>query len=112
MITYTVKSGDSLSVIARDVLGDVNLWPVIASANGIGPPYLIQPGQILLLPGSGRAPLPDPTVIDITGGQFPSAGNVDLLPLLIVLGIGSILALVTSTGRPPKPKKLSGPGYG
>ncbi|AOJ64589.1 hypothetical protein WJ32_18595 (plasmid) [Burkholderia ubonensis] len=34
-ITYTVRTGDTLRSIASDVLGDANLWYVIADANGI-----------------------------------------------------------------------------
>lgn len=48
--TYTVQEGDSLSKIARDVMGDMNRWPEIADANGISDPYVIYPGQVLTLP--------------------------------------------------------------
>lgn len=51
MATYTVKSGDSLSRIALNVLGDMSLWPRIAQANGLAAPYTIYPGQVLQLPG-------------------------------------------------------------
>jgi len=47
---YRVQSGQSLSVIARDVLGDVNRWPELAFLNGLSHPYFIYPGQILELP--------------------------------------------------------------
>ena len=47
---YIVKSGDSLSKIARDVLGNISLWPVIAKLNNIQNPDLIFPGDILQLP--------------------------------------------------------------
>jgi len=52
---YTVKKGDSLSTIARDILGDVNLWPSIASLNKISEPYVIQVGQVLNLPDTAIA---------------------------------------------------------
>lgn len=58
MATYTVKSGDSLSKIARDVLGDLNRWPEIAAANGIRAPYVIRVGQALRLPSDGQALVP------------------------------------------------------
>ncbi|MBN1179698.1 MAG: LysM peptidoglycan-binding domain-containing protein [Anaerolineae bacterium] len=50
--TYVVKSGDSLSKIARDVLGNANRWPEIFEANKdkIKDPNLIYPGQELTLP--------------------------------------------------------------
>lgn len=45
--TYTVVSGDTLSGIG----GKVGVsWPAIASANGIGAPYTIYPGQVLVIP--------------------------------------------------------------
>lgn len=46
---YTVKAGDTLSKIARDRLGDVQLWQEIALRNGIRSPYTIVPGQVLRL---------------------------------------------------------------
>lgn len=49
---YTVKSGDSLSKIARDVLGNMSVWPEIARLNNISSPYIITPGQQLTLPGA------------------------------------------------------------
>ncbi len=52
MATYTVKAGDSLSMIAEHVLGHTSLWPEIAKLNHIGFPDRIYPGQILQLPGS------------------------------------------------------------
>jgi len=45
--TYTVASGDTLSGIGGKV--GVN-WPDIAAANGIGAPYTIYPGQVLVIP--------------------------------------------------------------
>ncbi len=47
--TYVVKSGDSLSKIAKEVLGDANRWPEIFEANKdqIKDPNLIRPGQEL-----------------------------------------------------------------
>lgn len=70
MANYTVKSGDSLSKIARDVLGNMSLWPDIAALNNIVKPYTIFPGQVLRLPGVGvlpgqpatrvRVPIPPP----------------------------------------------------
>ena len=50
--TYVVKSGDTLSSIAARVLGNVALWPTIASANNIRDPNNIQVGQVLIMPSS------------------------------------------------------------
>jgi nucleoid-associated protein YgaU len=54
--TYTVKSGDNLSKIAKKHLGDANRWQEIYQANKavIGDnPDLIKPGQQLRIPGGG-----------------------------------------------------------
>jgi len=51
--TYVVKSGDSLSKIAKELLGDAGRWPEIFEANKdqIKDPNLIHPGQELKIPG-------------------------------------------------------------
>lgn len=53
--TYTVVKGDSLSKIARRLLGDASLWPRIFEANKsiIKNPDLIHPGQVLTIPAAG-----------------------------------------------------------
>jgi nucleoid-associated protein YgaU len=50
--TYVVKSGDSLSKIAKELLGDAGRWPEIFEANKdkIKDPNLIYPGQELDIP--------------------------------------------------------------
>ncbi len=50
MTSYVVRSGDSLSRIARDVLGNMGRWPELARLNAIESPYTIYPGQVLELP--------------------------------------------------------------
>ena len=49
---YTVKSGDSLSKIAKQVYGDASAWHKIHQANldQIKDPNLIHPGQKFLIP--------------------------------------------------------------
>ncbi|MGH9754369.1 MAG: LysM peptidoglycan-binding domain-containing protein [Blastocatellia bacterium] len=49
-LTYTVKSGDTLSHIAKRFYGDANHYHQIASANGIANPDQIDVGQELKLP--------------------------------------------------------------
>lgn len=53
--TYTVVKGDSLSKIARRLLGDASLWPRIFEANKsiIKDPDMIHPGQVLTIPAAG-----------------------------------------------------------
>lgn len=50
--TYTVKSGDSLSKIAKHFYGDASKWKKIHAANSdkIPNPDLIHPGQQLTIP--------------------------------------------------------------
>lgn len=50
--TYVVKAGDSLSLIAQQVLGDANRWNEIWEANKetVSDPNVISPGQELRIP--------------------------------------------------------------
>jgi nucleoid-associated protein YgaU len=51
--TYTVKSGDTLSKIAKEHLGNANQYMQIFEANRdqLSDPDKIKPGQILKIPG-------------------------------------------------------------
>jgi nucleoid-associated protein YgaU len=50
--TYTVKAGDTLSKIAKQVLGDANAYMDIFNANRdqLTDPDKIKPGQVLTIP--------------------------------------------------------------
>jgi LysM repeat protein len=52
--TYTVKSGDTLSKIAREHLGDANAYMKIFEANKdqLNDPDKIKPGQVLKIPAA------------------------------------------------------------
>lgn len=52
--TYTVKSGDTLSAIAKTHLGDANAYMKIFEANRdqLSDPDKIKPGQVLKLPNA------------------------------------------------------------
>ena len=54
---YVVKAGDSLSMIAQEVLGDVNRWNEIWEANkaAVPDPNVISAGQELLIPVESTA---------------------------------------------------------
>jgi nucleoid-associated protein YgaU len=56
MKTYTVKSGDTLSKIAREYLGDANAYMEIFNANKdqLSDPDKIKPGQVLKIPETVR----------------------------------------------------------
>src|SRR5918993_63716 len=52
--TYTVKSGDTLSAIAKQHLGDANAYMKIFEANRdqLSDPDKIKPGQVLKIPNA------------------------------------------------------------
>ncbi len=58
--TYTVKPGDSLSLIAKNLWGDAMRWKEIFEANRdqINDPNLIRVGQVLKIPGVQPEPAP------------------------------------------------------
>ena len=53
--SHTVKSGEWLFSIARQY--GVSPY-TLAQVNGIGAPYTIHPGQVLMIPSGGTAPVP------------------------------------------------------
>ena len=55
--TYTVKEGDSLSLIAKEVYGDLSCWKEIYEANKdkISDPNLVQVGWELVIPDYGAS---------------------------------------------------------
>lgn len=54
--TYTVKSGDTLSKIAKELLGNANAYHEIFDANRdqLSDPDKIKPGQVLKIPAHAR----------------------------------------------------------
>ena len=84
--TYTVRSGDSLSSIAKAQLGDARRWDEIFELNRGkpqpgGPPIwradLIWPGDVLIMPGAGAPSQPGqpPTTADPAGQQGQQAST-------------------------------------
>lgn len=49
-ISYTIRSGDTLMLLAVEFLGDASLWPEIAAANPGMDPDNIYVGQEILIP--------------------------------------------------------------
>ncbi len=66
--SYTVKEGDYLKKIAKEVYGNASEWETIYNANKdiIKNPNLIYKGQVLTIPGEGEA------VITPTEGTVPT----------------------------------------
>ncbi len=98
MEIYQVKLGDSLTAIARTVLGDQSAWRKIAQLNNIPSPYIIRPGQQLVMPD---VTVPGPVVVR-AGGPEPRAGELgppapgfdlrDIAPTTwLYLGAGALL---------------------
>lgn len=73
MQTYTVKSGDTLSKIARDVLGDLDRWPAIAELNNLVEPFAIFPGAVLLLPETDAL---SPVIVTPKGRRYTPVVDV------------------------------------
>jgi len=90
-MTYVVKSGDSLSAIARDELGNIDLWQSIAKLNGINAPYVIQPGQILELPPP--APAQEKNLIAKANSDETNSWRSTEIVIVSLLGVG-ILAFI------------------
>ena len=77
---YIVEPGDSLSSIARDQLNDLSRWRELAYMNSIAAPYVIQPGQTIMLPGDELVTL---TVTKKAAFEFTPA-------VLAMLGIAAV----------------------
>ncbi len=53
--TYTVQPGDTLSLIARDIYGQIGLWQAICTFNNLSNCNVIEVGQVLRLPTREQA---------------------------------------------------------
>lgn len=71
---YTVESGDSISIIARDIVGDISRWPEIAAINNLAQPYVIYPGQVLEVPDPGTIQTGPATAAPPAPGAPAAAG--------------------------------------
>jgi len=84
MSAYIVKSGDSLSTIAQNVLGHASAWPQIAALNNIKAPYTIYVGQHLALPDpNAPAPSPTPQAPAPAPGTQPAQGGGGVFARLV-----------------------------
>lgn len=80
--THVVAAGDTLWAIAERYMGDGNLWPAIATANGVTDPTTLQIGQTLAVPTTSEAPT--------LAGQYQSDMQRRQQLVDAVLGGGSI----------------------
>jgi LysM repeat protein len=51
-ITYTVKPGDTLAIIAQKFYGDIKKYTILAETNDIQSPYTLFEGQSIIVPKS------------------------------------------------------------
>jgi hypothetical protein len=58
--SYTLREGETLSVIAQRALGDPMLFYALARYNNIAVPSAVAPGLVILIPGHRPAPPPPP----------------------------------------------------
>ena len=70
--TYTVRSGDCLSTIGQKF--GVS-WGSIATANGIYPPYIIYPGQVITIPGGSAGAVQSQTYTVRSGDCLSTIGQ-------------------------------------
>ncbi len=105
---YTVKKGEHLMQIARDL--GVN-WQAVADMNELYPPYRLYPGQVLLLPGPGESPADDGPALTGSGETYTVQEGEYLYKIASRMGISWRAA-----GRPERDRitvcGLSGPGAG
>lgn len=79
LTTYTVKRGDSLARIAREIYGDPHKYPLLQQANNLTDPGRIWVGQVLVVPSlagpkSTPAPAPaPPTPAPVVTPPVPAA---------------------------------------
>lgn len=53
-LVITVAPGDTLSLLAKKYMGDMNSWPVIARLNNIEDASKIMVGQVIRIPGTNN----------------------------------------------------------
>ena len=93
---YMVQAGENLKSIARDQLGAELRWQELAFVNSLSHPYMITPGQLLLLPS-----VDSPLEIVVSGGSkaLPDKGNaptpakLKLSPAELALVFGGVALL-------------------
>lgn len=129
---YVVRLGDSLSLIAKRELGEMERWPELHEMNraAVADPDLILPGQKLALPGeeaaAEEAPAdvlyttrPGDTLQDLAATHLGDAGrwkeiydrNREKLPAQTVLPPGTELVLPAAPGAGPAPGGVRRPGW-
>lgn len=77
--TYTVKAGDTLAIIARDIYGDFQLYEQLCAFNNIADCNVIEIGDVINLPtreqigATGTAPVATATTVATTAATTAAA---------------------------------------
>lgn len=71
--TYTVKSGDTLAIIARDIYGDFRLYEQLCAFNNIADCNIIEVGQVIKLPTAEEIGATGATATTTTAAATPAA---------------------------------------
>jgi len=106
--TYTVQSGDTLALIARDIYGDFRLYEQLCSYNNIANCNVIEVGQVIQLPtreqiGAGAtAPAPAATPAATTAATTATtaatpAATTETTPTTTTTATTTATTTVTST---------------
>ncbi len=98
-ITYTVRPGDSLSKIARQMYNDATKYPLIQKANNLVNPSQIRVGQVLVIPplagASPTQPAPPSAQPPLGTPTSPPAGIDPSAPIP-----GASYGMLRIVGRP------------
>lgn len=71
--TYTVQSGDTLAIIARDIYGDFRLYEQLCAFNNIADCNIIEVGQVIKLPTKEEIGATGTTATTTTAAATPAA---------------------------------------
>jgi len=92
--SHAVQKGDTLWDLSGEYLNNPLLWPKIWKINpGIANPHWIKPGQVVKIPGMGKAPAREVTVDRVIGSadsgsaalaRAGRASSSEPLPLIVV----------------------------
>ncbi|HEY9070109.1 MAG TPA: glucosaminidase domain-containing protein [Candidatus Ozemobacteraceae bacterium] len=113
--SYTVRSGDSLSAIARRLLGDASRYVEIVNLNaGRYPslrnnPDLIYPGWNLAIPGGSTSSMSSPATSDSSGSYTVRSGDSLSAIALRCLGNASRYMEIVRLNADRYPSLLSNP---